>query len=89
VLGLVGQFNDSRGFTSLLRYAQLNKDGTNVINTWAPQPPKEDLLMLELSYRMPVWKGMLSLGGTVSRSEFDVQDNDTNATFFSNFEYRF
>ncbi len=45
--------------------------------------------MLELSYRMPVWKGMLSLGGTVSRSEFDVQDNDTNATFFSNFEYRF
>ncbi|MGI2081629.1 capsule assembly Wzi family protein [Shewanella putrefaciens] len=89
VLGLVGQFNDSRGFTSLLRYAQLNKDGANVMNTWAPQPPKEDLLMLELSYRMPVWKGMLSLGGTVSRSEFDVQDNDTNATFFSHFEYRF
>ncbi|MGL5046499.1 MAG: capsule assembly Wzi family protein, partial [Shewanella sp.] len=89
VLGLVGQFSNSRGFTSLLRYAKLNNDGTNVANAWAPQPPKEDLLMLELSYRMPVWKGMLSLGGTVSRSEFEVQENDTNATLFSSFEYRF
>ncbi|MBI1676603.1 MULTISPECIES: capsule assembly Wzi family protein [unclassified Shewanella] len=89
VVGLVGQFNNSRGFTSLLRYAKLNKDGSNVANTWAPQPPKEDLLMLELSYRMPVWKGMWSLGGTVSRSEFEVQENDTNATLFSSFEYRF
>jgi len=89
VVGLVGQFSNSRGFTSLLRYAKLNKDGTNVASTWAPQPPKEDLLMLELSYRMPVWKGMWSLGGTVSRSEFDVQENDTNATLFSSFEYRF
>ncbi|KZK71083.1 hypothetical protein A1L58_11180 [Shewanella baltica] len=89
VVGLVGQFSNSRGFTSLLRYAKLNKDGINVASTWAPQPPKEDLLMLELSYRMPVWKGMWSLGGTVSRSEFDVQENDTNATLFSSFEYRF
>ena len=89
VVGLVGQFSNSRGFTSLLRYAKLNKDGTNVASTWAPQPPKEDLLMLELSYRMPVWKGMWSLGGTVSRSEFDVHENDTNATLFSSFEYRF
>ncbi|OUS50854.1 hypothetical protein BM607_016640 [Shewanella sp. SACH] len=89
VVGLVGQFSNSRGFTSLLRYAQLNKDGSNVANTWAPQPPKEDLLMLEFSYRMPLWQGMLNLGGTVSRSEFDVQENDTNATLFSSFEYRF
>ncbi|MGI2192593.1 capsule assembly Wzi family protein [Shewanella baltica] len=89
VVGLVGQFSNSRGFTSLLRYAKLNKDGTNVANTWAPQPPKEDLLMLEFSYRMPLWQGMLNLGGTVSRSEFDVQENDTNATLFSSFEYRF
>lgn len=89
VVGLVGQFSNSRGFTSLLRYAQLNKDGSNVANTWAPQPPKEDLLMLEFSYRMPLWQGMLNLGGTVSRSEFDVQENDTNATLFSRFEYRF
>ncbi len=89
VAGLVGQFSNSRGFTSLLRYAQLNKDGSNRVNSWAPQPPKEDLLMLEFSYRMPLWQGMLNLGGTVSRSEFDVQENDTNATLFSSFEYRF
>ncbi|SIR34003.1 Capsule assembly protein Wzi [Shewanella morhuae] len=89
VVGLVGQLTNSRGFTSLLRYAQLNKDGSNVATTWAPQPPKEDLLMLELSYRMPLWKGMWSLGGTVSKSEFEVEDSDTNATLFSSFEYRF
>lgn len=89
VLGLVGQFSNSRGFTSLLRYAQLNKDGTNVATTWAPQPPQEDLLMLELSYRMPVFKGMLSLGGTVSRSEFETQEDETNATLFGTYEYRF
>lgn len=89
VLGLVGQFANSRGFTSLLRYAQLNKDGTNVASTWAPQPPKEDLLMLELSYRMPLWKGMWTVGGSVSQSEFEVQNKETNATFFSGFEYRF
>ncbi|GIU08090.1 capsule assembly Wzi family protein [Shewanella glacialipiscicola] len=89
VVGLVGQLTNSRGFTSLLRYAQLNKDGSNVATTWAPQPLKEDLLMLELSYRMPLWKGMWSLGGTVSKSEFEAEDNDTNATLFSSFEYRF
>ena len=33
VVGLVGQFSNSRGFTSLLRYAKLNKDGTNVAST--------------------------------------------------------
>lgn len=89
VLGLVGQFSDSRGFTSLLRYAQLNKDGSNVASPWTPQQPKEDLLMLELSYRMPVWKGMWSVGGSVGRSAFELEDNETNATFFSSYEYRF
>ncbi|QYJ78779.1 capsule assembly Wzi family protein [Shewanella acanthi] len=89
VFGMIGQFSNSRGFTSLLRYAQLNYDGSNVATTWAPQPEQEDLLMLELSYRMPVWKGMWSIGGTVSQSEFEVKDNETDATIFSSFEYRF
>lgn len=89
VLGLIGQFANSHGFTSLLRYAQLNKDGKTVNNGWAPKPRKEDLLMLELSYRLPIWKGMMSLGGTVSQSEFEADDKDTNATLFGSYEYRF
>ncbi|MGS0674126.1 capsule assembly Wzi family protein [Shewanella sp. 125m-1] len=89
VLGLIGQFADSKGFTSLLRYAQLNKDGKSPSHGWAPQPKKEDLLMLELSYRMPFWHGMMSVGGTVSQSEFEVQDNETNATVFGTYEYKF
>lgn len=89
VLGLIGQFANSRGITSILRYAQLNNDGVNRGGAWAPQPPKEDLLMLELSYRMPIWKGMMSIGGTVSQSEFDTADKDTDATLFGSYEYRF
>jgi len=86
---LIGQFADSRGITSLLRYAQLNKDGSSPAHGWAPQPAKEDLLMLELSYRMPIWKGMMSVGGTVSQSEFEVEDKQTDATLFGTYEYRF
>ncbi|MGE6651479.1 capsule assembly Wzi family protein [Shewanella colwelliana] len=89
VLGLIGQFANSRGITSILRYAQLNKDGANRGGEWAPQPLKEDLLMLELSYRMPIWMGMMSVGGTVSQSEFETLDKDTNATLFGTYEYRF
>lgn len=88
-LGLIGQFTNSRGITSILRYAQLNKDGANRGVGWAPQPLKEDLLMLELSYRMPIWQGMMSVGGTVSQSEFETLDKDTNATLFGSYEYRF
>ncbi len=89
VLGVVGQFSDSRGFTSLLRYAQLNNDGVNRGGSWAPQPLKEDLLMLELSYRMPIWKGMMSVGGTVSQSDYESADSDTDGTLFGTYEYRF
>ncbi len=89
VFGVVGQFSDSRGFTSLLRYAQLNHDGVNRGGDWAPQPLKEDLLMLELSYRMPIWKGMMSVGGTVSQSDYETIDNDTDGTLFGTYEYRF
>ena len=89
VLGLIGQYADSKGFTSLLRYAQLNNDGKTPSSPWAPQPPKEDLLMLELSYRMPIWQGMMSVGGTVSQSEFETEENDTDATVFGTYEYRF
>ncbi|QLE87511.1 capsule assembly Wzi family protein [Shewanella sp. Scap07] len=88
-LGMVGQFSNSRGITSILRYAQLNKDGSSPGHGWAPQPRKEDLLMLELSYRMPIWQGMMSIGGTVSQSEFESADKDTDATLFGTYEYRF
>ncbi|WP_350609712.1 capsule assembly Wzi family protein, partial [Pseudoalteromonas sp. 41-MNA-CIBAN-0057] len=57
VLGLIGQFDNSHGFTTLLRYAQLNKDGENFDSVWAPQPLKEDIMMLELSYRLPMFNG--------------------------------
>ncbi|WP_394229782.1 capsule assembly Wzi family protein [Shewanella colwelliana] len=88
-LGLIGQFENSKGLTSIVRYAQLNKDGSSPSHGWAPQPLKEDLLMLELSYRMPIWMGMMSVGGTVSQSEFETLDKDTNATLFGTYEYRF
>ena len=88
-LGLVGQFKDSHGLTSILRYAQLNKDGKNVGGEWAPQPPKEDILMLEVSYRMPMLSGMVTFGGTISNSKFEVEDNDTDGTVFGSYEYRF
>ena len=55
----------------------------------APQPPKEDVLMLEVSYRMPILSGMVTFGGTVSSSKFEVKDNETDATVFSSYEYRF
>lgn len=88
VLGLVGQFADSHGINAYLRYAQLNKDGKSPSHGWAPQPPKEDLLMLELSYRMPLLKGMMTFGGTASRSEFETY-NDNDASLFGSYEYRF
>lgn len=88
-LGLIGQFADSKGVTSILRYAQLNNDGSSPSHGWAPQPLKEDLLMLELSYRMPIWQGMMSVGGAVSRSEFDAQDSESDASLFGTYEYRF
>ncbi|MCG9722205.1 capsule assembly Wzi family protein [Shewanella sp. Isolate7] len=88
-LGLIGQFSNSRGFTSILRYAKLNKDGVVVDNGWAPKTEKEDLIELEFSYRQPMWSGMVTLGGTVSQSEFEVDDKDTNATLFGSYEYRF
>ncbi|WP_412522262.1 capsule assembly Wzi family protein [Shewanella algae] len=88
VLGLVGQFADSHGINAYLRYAQLNKDGKSPSHGWAPQPPKEDLLMLELSYRMPLLKGMMTFGGTASRSEFATY-NDNDASLFGSYEYRF
>lgn len=88
-LGLVGQFKDSHGLSAILRYAQLNNDGQNSSNEWAPQPPKEDVLMLEVSYRMPILSGMVTFGGTVSSSKFEVKDNETDATVFSSYEYRF
>ncbi|MGI2226954.1 capsule assembly Wzi family protein [Shewanella frigidimarina] len=88
-LGLIGQFDNSHGFTSILRYAQLNKDGANRGGVWAPQPLKEDIMMLELSYRLPMFNGMLTLGGSVANSEFEVQDDDTQGTVFSTYEYKF
>ncbi|MCE9686187.1 capsule assembly Wzi family protein [Shewanella sp. AS16] len=88
-LGLVGQFADSQGFTSILRYAKLNNDGKNRGGLWAPQPLKEDILMLELSYRLPLWRGMASLGGTLSESDFVTQDTKTHASLFGTYEYRF
>ena len=74
---------------SILRYAQLNKDGENRGGEWAPQPPKEDILMLEVSYRMPMLSGMVTFGGTISNSKFAVEDNDTDGTVFGSYEYRF
>lgn len=88
-LGLIGLFDNSHGFTSILRYAQLNKDGANRGGVWAPQPLKEDIMMLELSYRLPMFNGMLTLGGSVANSEFEVQDDDTQGTVFSTYEYKF
>ncbi|ABL98323.1 capsule assembly Wzi family protein [Shewanella amazonensis] len=88
VLGLIGQFGDSKGINAYLRYAQLNKDGKNHSSEWTPQPEKEDLLMLEVSYRQPMFKGMVTLGGTVSRSEFDTK-TDNDATLYGSYEYRF
>ncbi|MBB1318547.1 capsule assembly Wzi family protein [Shewanella sp. SR43-4] len=89
VLGLIGQFDNSHGFTTLLRYAQLNKDGGNFDSEWAPQPLKEDIMMLELSYRLPAFNGMLTLGGSVANSKFEVQANDSQGTIFSTYEYKF
>jgi hypothetical protein len=88
-LGLVGQFENSHGFTSILRYAQLNNDGKNVTSQWSPQPLKKDLIMLELSYRLPMFNGMLTLGGSVSNANYEVQDDDSQASVFSAYEYRF
>ncbi|AZG71352.1 capsule assembly Wzi family protein [Shewanella livingstonensis] len=89
VLGLIGQFENSHSFTSILRFAQLNKDGLNSLFDWAPKPLKEDIMMLELSYRLPMFNGMLTLGGSVANSEFEVKDDDTQGTVFSTYEYRF
>ncbi|QDF65636.1 capsule assembly Wzi family protein [Shewanella sp. SNU WT4] len=88
VLGMVAQFANSQGLNAFVRYAQLNKDGVSVNNGWAPITPKEDLLMLELSYRLPLWQGMVTVGGVASRSEF-VDSNDSNGGVFGSYEYRF
>ena len=89
VIGLIGQYTNSRGIQAYLRYAKLNDDGKNRDNGWAPMPPKEDLLMLELSYRMPAFNGMVTLGGTAARSQFETRSNDTNSSLFGSYEYRF
>lgn len=90
VLGLIGQFQNSHGLKAFLRYAELNKDRQSPQNGWAPVIPTEDLLMLELSYRLPIWHGMLSFGGAASHSKYDhTQTSDTYGSVFGSFEYRF
>ncbi|MFQ6372832.1 capsule assembly Wzi family protein [Shewanella sp. YIC-542] len=89
VLGLIGQYTDSRGMQAYLRYARLNDDGKNRVNGWVPLPKKEKLLMLELSYRWGMLDGMVTVGGTASRSQYIENDRDTDASLFGSYEYRF
>ncbi|WP_372870553.1 capsule assembly Wzi family protein [Shewanella sp.] len=88
VLGMIGQFSDSKGMSAFLRYAQLNKDGKNRGGEWVPQTAKEDLLMLEVSYRQPMFRGMVTMGGTLSKSEYET-DSSNDASLYASYEYRF
>jgi len=89
VLGLIGQYSNSRGLQAYLRYARLNDDGRSPNNPWTPNFPQEKLLMLELSYRWPMFDGMVTLGGTASRSEYEWKNNDSDSSIFGSYEYRF
>lgn len=89
VLGLIGQYQNSSGLQAYVRYARLNDDGVTVNNGWTPDFPKEKLLMLELSYRWPMLSGMMTVGGSASRSEYELDDSDSDGTVFASYEYRY
>ena len=96
VLGLIAQYVNSHGFQAYLRYAELNKDGyTSKQTEWIPQNPKENMLMLELSYRLPLLKGMFNLGGNISHSSYPVSPlikeayTSNDASIYSSYEYKF
>ncbi|MGB0895007.1 MAG: capsule assembly Wzi family protein [Parashewanella sp.] len=89
VAGLINQFDNQQALTALLRYVELNKDGSSPNTSWSPQIAKERLKMLELSYRLPLWQGMVSFGGTVSNSQFTAAKTKNNATIFGRYNYQF
>lgn len=97
VLGLTSQFKNSHALYTSIKYAELNKDGENPIGDlvgWVPAPKKENLLMLELSYRFPLIKGIINLGGNISHSQLykdavTKESTETNAVAYATYEYRF
>lgn len=92
-LGVLAQQANHHSWQAKVRILQLNTDNSD----FHPDDPSlghtvtkvaEDVLQLDLSYRLPLFKGMLTLGGDVSHStivETDKSREDVNV--FASWHY--
>ncbi len=89
VLGAMAQYSGGRALATSLRYARLNVDGQNTNAPYAPQTAKEDVLMLELAYQLPLWRGLAEFGGSLSKSTFAEQTTSHDGRLFAQYKYAF
>ena len=94
-LGLLSQQSNHHSWQAKVRWLQLNTNNRD----FHPDDPQlghtvtkvaKDLLQLDLSYRYSLWKGMLTLGGDISRFTLkDDNSHDTDVNVFASWEYRY
>ena len=94
-LGVIAQQDNHHNWQAKLRYVQVNTNDSDLF----PTDPKlghtvskvaQDVMQVDVSYRMPMAGGMLTLGGDISRAEIvktKKKDNDVNV--FASWEYRY
>lgn len=82
VLGAITQLEHQQNLTTKLRYAKLNFDGVDTTNPTggnAVSPDRyERLYQLDASYHRPFYQGELTLGGTLSYSEYPEIDTNSD-----------
>lgn len=94
-LGAISQQANNHSWQAKLRWIEINSDNTDRYQG-VPElghtltDLAEDVVQVDVSYRFPWKKGMLTLGGDISRStmvETDKTSNDVN--LFASWEYRY
>lgn len=93
-LGLIGQQSNQHQWTATLRMGELNGDNVDR----APASPlignqvskvAEDIVQLELQYQLPLFDGLLSVGGDVSRSSFIDKETKNRFEADISWQYRY
>lgn len=93
-LGLSQQNDNGHKWSAKLRLGKLNSDNKDIYpNTPAlgNQVSKisEELSQLELNYHLPLFQGLLSIGGDMSHSRFIDKASKNDVNIFTSWEYRY
>jgi len=96
-LGALGQLDNGYQWQAKLRVAKLaenHNDSTayaanSTVNSNQPNQTTEDLIQLELQYKLPMYRGLLSLGGDISHSSYNNKASDDTVNWHCSWEYRY